>query len=109
MEDPPMRLGLIAAALFALPLASACTSTGVADREMADGTFEIRAWNGNTCASGTSTEACEKALRPAIDARAEILCGGRKAREITHCVRRDAATGDRIYCYAQCDKSTTAH
>jgi hypothetical protein len=108
MEDSSMRLPLLAA-LLALPLAAACTSTGVADREMTDGTYEIRAWNGNTCSRGTSLEACEKALRPAIDARAGILCGDRKTKEVSNCVRRDAVTGDRIYCYAHCGKTTTAH
>jgi hypothetical protein len=84
--------------------AVACTTAGVTERELSTGAWEIRAWDGDKCDGGTSLETCEKALRPVIAAHAEILCGGHKPKEISNCQRKDAVSGDRLYCYALCDR-----
>ena len=92
------NLTLAAGVLFA----TACTSTGSSEKQVGDNLWEIRAWDGHKCKGATPRAACDEALMPVIKEKAAFLCGS-KSPEVDKCQRRDAASGDRIYCVARCD------
>lgn len=93
-----MRIIFTAIAIYLL---AGCISTGTAEKNLGDNLWEIRAWNGKQCKSGTPRANCDEALMPIIKDRATFICGN-KTTEVDKCQRRDGASGDRIYCLARC-------
>lgn len=97
--------------LLALMAATACTTSGIADRELNSGIFEIRAWDGDRCKDEDTDETCRKALLPLLRDQASLLCRPKKF-ALSRCYRKNALTGDRYLCVASCGvddgKSETA-
>lgn len=87
--------------LLVLIAAAACTTSGVAKRELGRGIFEIRAWDGNRCRDEDTDEACRKILLPLMRDEASLLCRQQKY-ALSRCYRKNALTGDRYLCVATC-------